>query len=420
MKFAVEDPRYKWYVVAILFLISAVNYGDRMAISAVFPLIREDLRLSDIELGAVGSFFLWTYGIGSPLAGFVADRYSRRRIIVWTLAAWSLITAYTAVVPDIHHLLAARLLLGLAECAYIPASIALIAEYHSAETRGTAMSLQLAGFSFGLVLGGTLAGYLGEHHGWRLVFWVLGITGLLVAVVAHFVLRDAPARHIHERYGRQSMRRVAASLFRVPTYWVLLLESLLVSVTAWVFWSWLPLYLQETFSLSLTSAGFSGTSLYQVPAVIGILAGGVFSDRLSGPHPQRRMLILSLCYFAAAPFLLAFAARPALSTVSVCVFLFSLLRGLGGANEFPILCDILDPRLRSTAVGVMNTLNVLAGGVGIVAAAHLKGTRGLGFAFAAISVIMFTAAVLTLPGYFWFYERDLVHASRARTAVPSE
>ena len=188
---AASDPRYKWRLVAFLFFVAALNYGDRTATSAVFPLLRRDLGMSDLQLAAIGSFFLWSYAIGSPIAGYLADRISRSRLVAWSLAGWSLVTLATGMAPNAEILLATRALLGFAECLYLPAAIALLADHHSSETRATAMGLHIAGLSVGLVAGGAMAGYFGEHYGWRLSFYLLGGLGLALAAAAPFVLRDA-------------------------------------------------------------------------------------------------------------------------------------------------------------------------------------------------------------------------------------
>jgi MFS family permease len=140
-----SDPRYKWRLVAFLFFVAALNYADRTATSAVFPLLRRDLGMSDLQLAAVGSFFLWSYAIGSPIAGYLADRLSRSRLVAWSLGLWSLITLATGMAPNAEILIASRALLGLAECLYLPAAIALIADHHPSESRATALGFHIAG-----------------------------------------------------------------------------------------------------------------------------------------------------------------------------------------------------------------------------------------------------------------------------------
>lgn len=408
-----DDPKYKWYVVVALFWAAGLNYADRAAISAVFPLLRSDLGASDLALGAVGSFFLWSYALGSPLAGYVSDRLSRSRLIIWSLLSWSVVTFFTGFAGNMVQLLALRVLLGITECFYLPAAIALIAEHHGRSTRGTAMSLHIAGLNFGLVAGGTLAGYVGEHFGWRTVFFLLGSVGLVSALLTWLVLRGGDAPEPVEDLGVSSASQLYSpwqslvSLWRVSTYLILLSEAMIVSIGTWIFFNWLPLYFKDTFQMSLAGAGFSGTVL-QIAASLGIIAGGHFSDRVARKSWGRRMLLQSVSYFAAAPFLLAFLGRPNLALLMVCILLFSFLRAVGQSNEQPILCDLLANRLRSTAVGLMNMANSLAGGVGIIIAGHLKQDFGLGGVFAGVSAIVAIAGLLVLTGYRFFFERDLL------------
>jgi MFS family permease len=398
----------------MLFFIACLNYADRTAISSVFPLLRSELNISDVGLGAIGSFFLWSYAIGSPFAGWLADRVSRSRMVVYSLSAWSVITIATGLVTDANQLLFTRVLLGLAECGYLPAAIALIADHHSAQTRATAMGVHLAGLNFGLVAGGALAGYLGEHYGWRAGFYLLGGVGLALAAMARYLLTDVstPEQRRAAGSGGSALRPVQAVL-RIPTYLVLLAESAIIAIGVWMFFNWLPLYFRETFNMSLTGAGFSGTFMLQMAATIGVLTGGYLSDRIAGKQLHRRMLFQALCYFAAAPFLAAFLGTPAYGWISVCIFSFSFLRALGASNENAIVCDLLPANLRSIAVGLMNTANCMAGGVGIFVAGYLKASVGLAGVFAGISVIVFTSALIVTAGYLFFIRNDL--AARARS-----
>ena len=111
-----------------------------------------------------------------------------------SLAAWSLVTLATGFASSVNQLLATRILLGVAECLYLPASIALIADHHAAETRATAIGIHTAGLSIGLVGGGWASGYLGAQFGWQTAFRVLGACGVLLAIGARYWLRDGPAK----------------------------------------------------------------------------------------------------------------------------------------------------------------------------------------------------------------------------------
>jgi len=402
---------YKWKLVVLLFCCAALNYGDRAATASVFPLFRSDLGMTDIGMAAVGSLFLWSYALGSPFAGWLADRVSRSGVIVASLAAWSLVTLATGFATTVNQLLATRVLLGLAECLYLPASIALIADHHTGSTRASAIGIHTAGLSVGLVAGGWASGYLGAEFGWQVAFRVLGGCGVALACASHFWLRDAtPPRK------RDSLQwPEIAALLKTRTYLIVLAEAMVVAVANNAFMNWLALYFKETYGMGLASAGFSGTFLLQFPAVLGAALGGMASDRAARRERRGRMLLQTCCYLAAAPLLLAFAGRLALAPLSAAIFAYGLLRATGSANEHPLLCDLLPANVRSKAVGLMNATNCLAGGIGIFAAGYWKSRFGLGAAFSACSALLLLAAMILMIGYRFVARREL---DPDRSAVP--
>ena len=307
----------------------------------------------------------------------------------------------------------------MAESLYIPASLALIAEHHATPTRAMAMSLHLAGFYSGVVFGGTVAGYLGESYGWRPSLLVLGGVGLLLGLLCKLTVFGLPSSaSVLSRRLRSSPSNHSVAVFptwlRTVSYWVLLLEAMLLAIGTWIFANWLPLYFTETFKMSLSGAGFAGTFPVQAGAMIGILAGGYFSDRVARKTVQRRMLFHSLCYLAAAPLLLAFVVSSSYAIILSAIFGYSLLRAVGGANANPLLCDLLPKNSWSTAVGLMNTTNCLAGGIGIFIAGYLKRDFGLGGIFAGTAGIVLVAGILLLLGYFLFLQERSREKSESR------
>ncbi len=377
----------RWQTVLILACVAGINYADRTSLSVVYPLLQADLHLSDLQLAAIGTLFLWSYAIGSLGAGVIADRLPRNRVILWSLVAWSLVTVLSGFARTANELLATRVLLGLAECFYLPAAIALIADHHPVESRGRALSLHMSGLYLGLVGGGTLSGYMGETYGWRAGLFVLGGAGLALAVVCQFLLKEVP------RAPARSSGRVMG-LLRQRGYLLLAGQAMLIAVGTWMFFNWMPLYFRETFGLSLAMAGLSGTALLQVSAVAGYFAGGVLSDRAALKSSDGRLKLMSLCYLLCAPCLLIFLTGGGMVVVSCWVVLFSFLRSVAASNETAALCDLIDARDRATAQSLMNTLNTLAGGVGVFVAGFLKADWGLSGVFAGVGVLVVMAAGL--------------------------
>jgi predicted MFS family arabinose efflux permease len=407
-------PSYKWAMLALLFCVGGLNYCDRVALAAVFPLIRIDLKMGDIGLGAVGSVFLWSYALASPLAGLLADRVSRSRMIVWTLTGWSLITLVTGLAVTEQQLLFTRVLLGFVEAAYLPAAMALIADYHSSSTRGTAIGIHTAGLTFGLVAGGAISGYLGEHFGWRLGFFALGTAGLGLAATAALVLRDAPVAPAGRRdpVAALPLRVRLGLIFRTPSFLLIIPAGMSMAIGNNIFMNWLPLYFYDTYGMSLARAGFAGTFAMQGMAVLALILGGMFSDRVAGAKTWRRMAIQMVCLTIATPFLFVFfTPRPALGLLAACILTFSFFLKFSDCNEVPVVCDLLPPRVRSTAFGLMNTAKTLAGGIAVMVAGVLKSSHGLGPVFGAISGTTLLAAAILLPCYLFFLKSDLARRS---------
>jgi predicted MFS family arabinose efflux permease len=387
--------RSKWSVLALLVSIGALNYADRTAVASLFPLLRSDLGLTDVGMALTGSLFLWSYAAGSPFAGRLADRYDRRRLVLVSLAAWSSATALSGLATEAWQLQVMRLLLGLSECFYLPAALALLADYHGHDSRGTAMGIHSAGLGIGMVIGATGAGYLGEVYGWRSAFLALGGAGIGLAAIASRLLPGSPPPAGTARVSHWP----AGGLFAVPLFRVVLAEAALIATGNWMFANWLPLYFSDVHGLGLAAAGFSGTFALKAGNTTGAAVGGLLSDRFAGDDTSRRLLLQGACYLIAAPLLLVFAGALPLGTVGVAIFLHGLIRSAGGANELPVLCDALPSGRRSTAIGIMNAMNTFTGGLAILVSGYLRTDFDLSAVFAASSLIVVCAGLVCLWGW---------------------
>ncbi|MES2694569.1 MAG: MFS transporter [Verrucomicrobiota bacterium] len=401
------EPR--WRAVWFLMLAAGLNFGDRSAMSAVLSVIQKDFGLTNVMLSLIGSIFLWSYAVGSLFAGNVSDRFSRTKVVVFSLVGWSLVTALVGWANGYPMLLALRIGLGLSECFFLPAAIALIATYHPGATRARAMSFITVGTNSGMVIGGSLAGHFADHYGWRTGFWVLGFAGIGLALASRAMLPPAPI-NAEAPVKRAGLIEAFKYVMRVPSYWVLVGESMLSGLGMWIFFTWLPLYFRETYGMSLRDAGFAGTFMLQISVVLGVLAGGWISDRVAGHAPHRRMLLYGCFYVVGAPCLLLFLGKPSFAVVAVGVSLFSFMRGLAQANDHPTQCEIVPPQYRATGLGIMNAVATAMGGCGVLLAGFLKAEVGLGAIFAGISLCFLLAAVLLLTGYRRFIRADIAKA----------
>src|SRR5689334_3877989 len=188
-----RERSYKWLVVAMLWAVCFFNYADRQAIFSVFPLLKSEMGLSDVQLGIVGSSFMWVYAAFGPIAGLVGDRLRRKTLIITGLVFWSLITLATALSTTYTHLVIFRALEGFGEAFYFPASMSMLSDYHEPATRSRAMALHQSSVYAGTIAGGGGASLLGQHYGWRSSFYLFGASGILYGVLLLLSLRE-PAR----------------------------------------------------------------------------------------------------------------------------------------------------------------------------------------------------------------------------------
>jgi len=358
-----------WLIVGLLWVAGCLNYLDRVLLTTMRDSIKEAIPMGDDDFGALTMAFLIVYGLLSPLGGWCADRFSRSRVILVSLAAWSTVTWVTAYVQTYEQLLATRVLLGVSEACYIPAALALIADYHRGSTRSLATGINISGVYAGMALGG-LGGWMADTHGWSSGFLVFGVFGVAYAIVLAAFLRDVPrVQNDHAVVETVPLFQTLAVLARNRQLWLLTLHWSLLGFAGWAFVTWMPSYLREHFDLTQTKAGFTATAYMQAAALAGVLCGGVLADRWSRRHPRGRIFVPMIALTLASPFVFISANSDTLWIVAACLVVFGFARGCSDSNMMPILCQVADPRHRATGYGILNFIACLVGAV----AAYLGG-----------------------------------------------
>jgi MFS family permease len=385
---------YKWALVALLWVVALLNYVDRQVIFAVFPLLKTDLGVSSFELGLLGTSFLWIYGLLSPFGGYAADRFGKRRIIIVSLAVWSAITFLTGHSRTYGELLGARGLMGISEACYLPAALALIADFHGERTRSLATGLHQSGLYAGIALGGWGGGWIGDHYGWRMAFILLGSIGVLYAVILITGLKEAPEKTTTDPKNQIDFQNTIAGLLRSRSFLLVVVANCLISVSYWCIYTWLALYLYERFGMSLTAAGFSSTFYIQVASFAGILLGGALADLWMRSNSRGRVLTQIMGVGLAAPFLFAIGTTHTVSILLPSLVAFGLGRGFFDCNLMPVLCQIVSANQRATAYGILNFTSCITGGAVAALAGLLKDSIGLGGALQLSAALLVVAALL--------------------------
>jgi MFS family permease len=385
-----------WLLVALLWVVALLNYLDRQVIFSLFPLLQQDLHATDIELGLTSTVFLWVYGLLSPFAGYLADRFGRGRMIIAGLFVWSLVTWLTGMARSTNELLIARALMGISEACYLPAALALIVESHPERSRSLAAGVHQSGLYTGMILGGAWGGWMGDHYGWRPVFTILGLFGIAYFVVVWLALRNVDRGSAAAATEPRFLLSMKA-LVKLPGFLLLTVVFTAFAVQNWIVYTWLPVYLYERFGMSLTNAGFTATFYIQVAGFAGILAGGWMADRWSRTSPRGRLLTQLLGLAIGAPFLFLIGFTASFPLLVIALIAYGLGRGFYDANTMPVLSQIARPDLRATGYGIFNMAGCVAGGVAAAAAGSLKAVIGLSVAFQVSAAILLAGAAL-----LWF------------------
>ena len=401
----------KWAVVALLWLVCFFNYADRQAIYSVFPLLKTEMGLSDVQLGIVGASFMWVYAAAAPLAGIVGDRYSRKSIIIGGLIFWSAITVATAFSTRYSHLVFCRALEGLGEAFYFPASMSMLSDYHGRDTRSRAMAIHQSSVYAGTIAGGTLAGVMGQALGWRSSFYLFGILGMALGLALIYWLREparseppdaapSPVAHLRSRllsasYGAQAG---VATVLKTPMVLILIAVFVGANFVAAIVLTWMPSFLYQKFGMSLGAAGFSSTFYLQIASVLGVISGGVLADRLARRRPGGRMMTQAIGLMAGVPFIFITGWTLSVPVLVLALAGFGYFKGLYDANIWASLHDVVPARLRATAVGVMNSVGWLGAGFAPIAIALASERYGMSAAISASSLVYLLVGVLLLFG----------------------
>jgi len=376
-------PRRAWLIVGLLWIVALLNYLDRMILITMRTSIKESITMTDAQFGLLTTVFLVTYGVLSPLGGFVADKFNRSRIIIFSLFAWSATTWLTAHATSLGELLLYRSLMGVSEACYFPAAGALIMDYHRNRTRSLANGIHLSGVMVGSGLGG-LGGWIADKQDWHFVFELFGGVGVVYALVLLGLLRDRPRSallvgEIAPKPPRVRLGEALISLFSRKAFVLMLLFWGLLAVASWAIAGWLPTYLHERFAMTQGRAGLTALGYIYSASLIGMVVGGFWADRWTRHHPRGRILVGVVGILIAVPGVLLVANMPILGVVLLGMVVYGFTRPFPDANMVPILCQIVDPRYLATGVGILNMFAVIIGGVtiyigGVVRDAHIAVT----------------------------------------------
>ncbi len=368
-----QSKYYPWVVVGLLWVVALLNYMDRQMLSTMKEAMSHSIpELEKAEtFGNLMAAFMWIYGLMSPFAGAIADRMNRKWLIVASLFVWSSVTLLMGFTHDFSTLYILRMVMGLSEAMYIPAALALIADFHTGKSRSLAIGVHMTGLYVGQALGG-FGAMLSHHLSWENTFIYFGLFGALYALVLATFLHETDAQLARIKNGAKTnesqsngLNNVVQSFGKILSsvpFWGMLIFFTATSLPGWATKNWLPTLFEQNLHLNMQVAGPISTATIALSSFIGVFVGGAISDRWVKTNVKGRVYTSAMGLGMMAPALAFLGFGSSYWSVIGGGFLFGFGLGFFDTNNMPILCQFFSSRYRSTAYGVMNMSGVIAGG----------------------------------------------------------
>ena len=357
-----------WRVLILLFLVNLLNYFDRTIPGVVLEPIRKEFSLNDLQLGILNAAFVFIYAIAGIPLGRLADTKPRRYILSLGLGVWSALTAVTGLAWNFISLVLIRMGVGIGEASCAPAATSMIGDLFPAEKRARAMGVFMLGLPLGLILAFVSVGLMVKAFGsWRIPFFIAAVPGMILAFFVLFIRE--PARGAAENVSASSSAgadesRPMRRILKIKTVWWLILTGVTLNFASYGGNAFMVPLLQRYFGLPIASAAVITGCIVGLTGLIGLTLGGYVADKIHQRSETGR-----LQFGAAMLFVAAAATFIALRQDKAALTAFAVLFGIGWltyytyfTTVYPALHDVVEPRLRATAMAVYFAGTYLLGG----------------------------------------------------------
>jgi MFS family permease len=387
---------YPWVVVGLLWVVALLNYMDRQMLSTMRDSMQVDIKELETaaNFGSLMAVFLWIYGFISPAAGAIADRISRKWLIVISLFVWSAVTMLMGFCTTFNEIYVLRALMGVSEALYIPAALSLIADYHTGKARSLAIGINMTGLYMGQAIGG-FGATIAENFSWQSTFHWFGVIGVVYSLVLILFLHEKRGERISTKKlepqaNKESVWRSFSLIFSNVAFWVILFYFASPSLPGWATKNWLPTLFAGSLNIPMSQAGPLSTITIAVSSFIGVMIGGPLSDRWVKRNLRGRIYTGAIGLGLMIPALILLGVGHNLPEVLSAALCFGVGYGMFDANNMPILCQFIPSRQRATAYGLMNMTGVFAGAMitKVLGKWTDQGNLGLGFALLAGGVAL--------------------------------
>lgn len=405
-------PKAHFWLV-VLALIYAIDLMDKMAISAVLPLLKAEFRFTDAQLGMIGSMVSLSVGLLALPVAMLVDKWSRRKIIAIMVGLWSIATFLTGRATGYISMLLARSAVGVGEAGYNPAAMAMVSAWYPQRMRARMIGLLYLGVPVGTIAGIVLTGILAQAHGWRAAFGFLAIPGLLLAVLAWFMpdYKTVKVEQNEEKTAKVSVWSNMAYIMKTPSLLFIFLTAGTINLVMGAFGNWGVTFLTRVFSMNVKQASMVFGAML-IPAMFGAVWGGWLGDKLSKKTNKGKMIAVMInAVLCLVMITIALQTAMATKNFALVVTFWSLgsffLFGIT-PNQYTTVQDLAAPNFRATAAGFMPLCQqVLGGFLGPVIAGVISDRMGLEIGLQAIVVLGVALTVGFTLLAVKFYDRGI-------------
>ena len=405
---------YKWTVLILVSIAYFLAQGTRLIYSAVLPQIKADFASSgvtDAQLGLVSSAFTLVFGLAIPFAGFAADLFNRKRVLVLGSFMFAIGIFVSGFASGLGMLfISYGVLNSIGQSLMPPCNTSLISQYHD-KTRGTAFSIYQTAIYLGIVVCSVVSGYLAKlgEGGWRYAFWIFGAIAVLWAIVIAFKLKDTPQASSENKPSLNSVKEALQAFLKKPSSLILMAALGCYFFVTYAFKAWAPIFMTRSFpEMDTAQAVFHGVFWFYLGAFAGVTLGGRVSDALKARRPGVRFEVELAGIVLCIPFIILMAYAQSLALMIVAITMFGFATGVYDSNIYAALFDVINPRYRAVATGLFGCGGCIFGAFGPAVMGFLNDAFSPRVSMASLAIFAIVGALAILSARLFTFNKDKI------------
>lgn len=416
------SKKYAWYVFTLLFLLWVSDMADRQIISVLFPFIKEEFHVSDMQLGMLHTALTWFMALCVVPVGFLIDRWSRVKSISLMAVIWSAATAAAIFTTSFGQLLATRILVGAGEAGYAAGGTPLLSALFPKKMRAFVLGCFNAGSTVGAVLGIVAGGYIATHYGWRHALGLVALPGFILAILMWFTVKDykAPSQKVTDAVTGENRKattsEVLKSLLKIPTIWACFVGNGLLLFGNNGIGIWFISYMNRALGLDMVKASSIAGGM-AIIAVCSMIGGAWLGDKLQSRFKRARpaVCVISVIIAGLLVMLSFWGMAPSMAQLGV-VAIYNFFGILFIGNSHAMIQDCVHPSQRGVAAGINVAFQTVCFGAASMVLGYLSDIWGLQKAMGCMGAVILLGGIAFSVAYK-FYLQDMAKVENISVEV---